>query len=79
MQLSNTALYQDPLVSNWINPEVTAKALIYATGLDKFDGILKKNGRVMSELEMRSTAESANQIMDQQIAQGLANAEQGIM
>lgn len=79
MQLSNTALYQDPLVSNWINPEVTAKALVYATGLDKFDGILKKNGRVMSELEMRSTAESANQIMDQQIAQGIANAEQGIM
>ncbi len=79
MQLSNTALYQDPLVSNWINPEATAKALIYATGLDKFDGILKKNGRVTSELEMRSAAESASQIMDQQIAQGMVNAQQGVM
>jgi len=79
MQLSNTALYQDPLVSNWINPEATAKAMIYATGLDKFDGILKKNARVTSELEMRSAAESASQIMDQQIAQGMVNAQQGVM
>lgn len=79
MQLSNTVLYQDPLVSNWINPEATAKALIYSTGLDKFDGILKKNARVTAELQMKSAAESANQIMDQQYAQGLENAEQGIM
>ena len=79
LQLSNTALYQDPLVSNWINPEATAKALIYSTGLDKFDGIIKKNARVMAELDMRSMAESANQMMDQQIAQGMANAQQGIM
>lgn len=79
MQLSNTALYQDPLVSNWINPEATAKALIYSTGLDKFDGILKKNARVYEELDMRSTAESANQMMDQQYAQGMANAEQAVM
>ena len=79
MQLSNTALYADPLVSNWINPEATAKALIYSTGLDKFDGILKKNARVYEELEMRSTTESANQMMDQQMAQGMTNAEQAAM
>lgn len=79
MQLSNTALYTDPLVSNWINPEKVAKALIYATGLDKFDGIVKKNARVVSELEMKSATESANQVMDRQYAQGMVNAEQGIM
>lgn len=79
MQMSNTALYSDPLVSNWINPKAVAKALIYATGLDKFDGILKENARVTEELNMRSAAEVANQIMDQQMAQGMENAQQGIM
>lgn len=79
LQLSNTALYQDPLVSNWINPKVTAKALIYSTGLDKFDNILMKDARVLSELEMRRTQEAATQVLEEQQARGLVNAEQGIM
>lgn len=79
LQLSNTALYQDPLVGNWINPKVTAKALIYSTGLDKFDNILMKDARVLSELEMRRTQEAATQVLEEQQARGLVNAEQGIM
>lgn len=79
MQLSNTALYQDPLVSNWINPEATAKALIYSTGLDKFNNILQKDARVTAELNMRSVAENAQQVLEEQQVRGIVNAEQGIM
>ena len=79
MQLSNTALYQDTLVSNWINPEVTAKALIYSTGLDKFDDIIKEDARITAELKMRTTAENAQQVLEEQQVRGIANAEQGIM
>lgn len=76
MQLSNTALYSDPLVSNWINPEAVAKALIYSTGLDKFDGILQPNARVNAELSMKTEAEYANQELDRQQVEGLMNAQQ---
>ena len=79
MQLSNTALYQDPLVSNWIDPETTAKALIYSTGLDKFDNIIKPNARIHAELSMKSVAESATQVLEEQQVRGIANAQQGIM
>ena len=79
MQLSNTALYQDPLVSNWINPEATAKALIYSTGLDKFDNIIRENARISAELNMRSVAENAQQVLEEQQVRGIANAQQGIM
>lgn len=77
MQLSNTALYQDPLVSNWINPEVVAKALIRSTGLDKFTDILGENSRVYSELEMRQAAEIASQQLDKTQARGVMDAQQG--
>ena len=76
MQLSNTALYADPLVSNWIDPKTVAKALIYSTGLDKFNNILDKNARVKSELEMQRAAERANQALDRQRARGIENAQQ---
>ena len=79
MQLSNTALFADPLISNWFNPQTFAKAVIYATGLDKFDGILKENARVYAELDMRSVAESATQVLEEQQVRGIANAQQGIM
>ena len=79
MQLSNTALYQDPLVSNWIDPETTAKALIYSTGLDKFDNIIKPNARIHAELSMKSVAESATQVLEEQQVRGITNAQQGIM
>lgn len=79
MQLSNTALYADQLVSNWINPEAVAKALIYSTGLDKFDNILQKDARVTAELQMRQTAEVATQMLERQQVRGIENAKQGIM
>lgn len=79
MQLSNTALYQDPLVSNWIDPKTVARALIYSTGLDKFNNILNKNARVYSELDMQQAAEQANQALDRTRAQGIINAQQDTM
>lgn len=79
MQLSNTALYADPLVSNWINPKTVAKALVYSTGLDKFNNILDKNARVKSELDMQKAAEQANQSLDRTRAQGIINAQQDVM
>lgn len=79
MQLSNTALYQDPLVSNWIDPKTVARALIYSTGLDKFNNILNKNARVFSELDMQRAAEQANQALDRTRMQGMINAQQDIM
>ena len=79
MQLANTALYSDPLVSNWFDPKKVAQTLVYSTGLDKIDGILKENARVDAELNMRTAAESATQIVEEQQVRGLTNAEQGIM
>ena len=79
MQLSNTSLFTDPLIGNWFNPQTFAKAIIYATDLDKFDGILKENARVYAELDMRSVAESATQVLEEQQVRGIANAQQGIM
>ena len=79
MQLSNTALFADPLISNWFNPQAIAKAIMYSTDLDKFDNILKENARVYAELEMRSVAENAQQVLEEQQVRGIANAQQGIM
>jgi hypothetical protein len=79
MQLSNTALYSDPLVSNWFDPKKVAQTLVYATGLDKIDGILKENARIDAELNMKSAAEYATQLVEEQQARGMADAEQGIM
>lgn len=79
MQLSNTALYADPLVSNWFDPKKVAQTLVYATGLDKIDGILKENARIDAELNMKSAAEYATQLVEEQQARGMTNAEQGVM
>lgn len=79
MQMSNTALYSDPLVSNWFDPKKIAQTLVYATGLDKIDGILKENARVDAEMNMKSAAEMATQLLEEQQARGIENAEQGVM
>jgi hypothetical protein len=79
LQLSNTALFADPLISNWFDPKIIAKSIMYSTDLDKFDGILKENARVYAELDMKSVAENAQQVLEEQQVRGLANAEQGIM
>lgn len=79
MQLSNTALYSDPLVSNWFDPKKVAQTLVYSTGLDKIDGILKENARIDAELGMRSAAESATQMVEEQQVRGIQDAEQAVM
>jgi hypothetical protein len=79
MQLSNTALYSDPLVSNWFDPKKVAQTIVYATGLDKIDGILKENARVDAELNMRTAAETATQMIEEQQVRGVENAQQGVM
>ena len=79
LQLSNTALFADPLISNWFDPKVIAKSIMYSTDLDKFEGILKENARVYAELDMRSVAENAQQVLEEQQVRGIANAQQGIM
>ena len=79
MQMSNTALYADPLVSNWFDPKKVAQTLVYSTGLDKIDGILKENARIDAELNMRSAAESATQMVEEQQVRGIQDAEQAVM
>lgn len=79
MQMSNTALYADPLVSNWFDPKKVAQTLAYSTGLDKIDGILKENARIDAELNMRSAAESATQMVEEQQVRGIQDAEQAVM
>lgn len=76
MQFSNTALYQDPLVSNYFSPKVIAQALAYSTGLDKFDGIMAPNARVDAELEMKKAAETARQMLEETQVRGIQNAQQ---
>lgn len=79
LQLSNTNIFADPLIGNWFDPKIIAKSISYATDLDKFDGLLKENARVYAELDMRSVAENAQQVLEEQQVRGIANAQQGIM
>lgn len=79
MQIANTAFYNDPLVNGWFDPKVVAQTLVYTTGLDKIDGILRENARIDAELKMRKSAEVATQLLEEQQVRGIANAEQGIM
>lgn len=76
MQLGNSAVYQDELVKNNIDPKVIAQALITTSGLDKFDNILKDNARVYAAAEMQSQVEYAQQGLDEQRVRGIADAQQ---
>lgn len=79
MQISNTALYSDPLVSNWFDPKKIAQAIVNSTGLDKINGILKENARVDAELGMKSAAETSTQMLEEQQIRGLQDAQQAIV
>lgn len=79
MQISNTALYSDPLVSNWFDPKKIAQAIVNSTGLDKINGILKENARVDAELGMKSAAETGTQMLEEQQIRGLQDAQQAIV
>lgn len=76
MQVSNTALMSDPLIMNWFDPKVLAKALTYSTGLDKFNGLLRQNARVDAELEMKKAGEFAQQQLEETQVRGVNNAQQ---
>lgn len=79
LQLSNTALFADPLIGNYFDPKAIANIISYATGLDKFSNLLKQNARVAEELNMKKAAEFAQQSLEETQIRGLQDAEQGIM
>lgn len=76
MQLGNTGVYMDELVRNNFDPKKLSEILVYTTGLDKFDGLLKNNARVSAQLEMQKAVEYANQSMDELQARSIENVQQ---
>ena len=79
LQLSNSALYADQLVSNYFDPKIIAEAITYATGLDKFNDLLRPNARIDAEIEMRQAAEVGTQMIEEQQVRGIMDAEQATM
>lgn len=79
MQIYNSAIISDPLVSDYFDPKVIAQAITYTTGLDKFDGILKPNARTDAQLSMAKSQEYNQQQLEEEQLRGVINAEQGIM
>lgn len=76
LQLSNTAMFADPLISNYFDPKALANIITYATGLDKFSNLIKQNARVSEELRMRKAQEFAQQSLEETQVRGLQDAEQ---
>lgn len=74
MQLGNSNIFLDELVRNNFSSNKIAEILAYTTGLDKFDGLLKKNARVVEGLAMAQAQEIAQQSMDEMQAEALQNA-----
>lgn len=75
MQLGNSNIYMDELVRNNFDPKKIADIISYTTGLDKFNGLLKENARVVAGLDMAQAQEAAQQQMDQMQAAGLQEAQ----
>lgn len=79
LQIYNSAIISDPLVSNYFDPKVIAKAITYTTGLDKFEGILKENARTDAQLTMARAQEYNQQQLEEEQVRGITNAQQGIV
>lgn len=79
LQLSNTALFADPLISNYFDPKAIANIISYATGLDKFSNLIKPNARVAEDLKMKKAAEFAQQSLEETQVRGLQDAEQATL
>lgn len=79
LQLSNSALYSDQLVANYFDPKIIAEVIAYATGLDKFNDLLRPNARIDAELGMRTAAEIGTQMLEEQQVMGIQDAEQANM
>ena len=76
LQLSNTAFMNDQLIGNWFDPKKLAEVIVYVTGLDKIDGILKENARVDAEYSMRTAANAATELLEEEQVRGIQNAQQ---
>lgn len=79
MQIYNSGIVADPLVFNYFDPQIIAKAIAYTTGLDSWEGILKEGARTTAELELAQRQEFARQSMEETQVRGIQNAQQGIM
>lgn len=79
MQIYNSGIVADPLVFNYFDPQIIAKAIAYTTGLDSWKGILKDGARTTAELELAQRQEFARQSMEETQVRGIQNAQQGIM
>lgn len=79
MQIYNSAIPSDQLVFNYFNPKIIAKILAYTTGLDSFKDIIKDNARTNAELDMRRTAEFAQQQLEETQVRGIMNAQQSAL
>lgn len=79
MQIYNSGISRDPLVMNFLSPKIIAKALVYTTGLDAWDGMLQEGARTNAELEQAQSQEFARQQLEETQVRGIQNAEQAPM
>jgi hypothetical protein len=79
MQIYNSGIVSDPLVFNYFDPKIIAKAIAYTTGLDSWTGIMKENARTNAELDLARSQEFAKQQLEETQVRGIQNAQQGIM
>lgn len=79
MQIYNSGIVSDPLVFNYFDPQIIAKAIAYTTGLDSWPGILKENARTNAELDLARSQEFAKQSLEETQVRGIQNAQQGLM
>lgn len=79
MQIYNSGIVSDPLVFNYFDPQIIAKAIAYTTGLDSWQGILKENARTNAELDLARSQEFAKQSLEETQVRGIQNAQQGLM
>lgn len=79
MQIYNSGIVSDPLVFNYFDPQIIAKAIAYTTGLDSWQGILKENARTNAELDLARSQEFTKQSLEETQVRGIQNAQQGLM
>ena len=79
MQIYNSGIVSDPLVFNYFDPKIIAKAVAYTTGLDSWNGLIKENARTIAELDLARTQEFAKQQLEETQVRGIQNAQQGVM
>lgn len=76
LQLSNTAFMNDQLIGNWFDPKKLAEIIVYVSGLDKINGLLKENARVDAEYSLKTAANAATELLEEEQVRGVRNAQQ---